>query len=296
MPPIADVGERDPRRLAGLAERVAERLERGDDLALRRADAADGPAGDAATPAAATFSLSSKMIRSASFLPMPGIDDEHGLVLGHDRELEVGGRAAADDRERDLRPDPGHRQQQVEEAELLGGPEAVQRLLVLADEVVRVELEPAARRGRGEDRRRREHPVADPADLDDERIGRDRADDALDRGDHRPMPSGRAALRGALGGAFDGLARGERLADGPLVARLARASIGAIAARSRTAAPSAVRSRPVPDRAVLAAQIAIASASAASSGRGRSLMPEHELDHPLDLLLVGGAVARRPRS
>jgi hypothetical protein len=32
------------------------------------------PGSTAATPAAATFSLSSKMIRSASFLPMPGID------------------------------------------------------------------------------------------------------------------------------------------------------------------------------------------------------------------------------
>ena len=29
------------------------------------------------------------MIRSASFLPMPGIDDEHRLVLLEDRELEV---------------------------------------------------------------------------------------------------------------------------------------------------------------------------------------------------------------
>ena len=39
-------------------------------------------------------------------------------------------------------------------------------------------------------------------------------------------------------------------------------------------------------------QTAIASASAASSGRGSSAHPEDELDHPLDLLLVGGAVAR----
>ena len=37
----------------------------------------------------------------------------------------------------------------------------------------------------GEDRRRREDPVADPADLDDQRIGGDGADDALDRCDHR---------------------------------------------------------------------------------------------------------------
>ena len=112
------------------------------------------------------------MIRSASFLPIPGIDDEDRLVLGHDRELEVGRRARADDRERDLRPDAGHGQQQREEPELLGGPEAVQRLLVLADEVVRVELERPPGLRRREDRRRREDPVADPADLDDERVER----------------------------------------------------------------------------------------------------------------------------
>ena len=47
-----------------------------------------------------------------------------------------------------------------------------------------------------------------------------------------------------------------------------------------------------PPRSVLATQVAIARASAASSGRGSSLMPEHQLDHPLDLLLVGRAVAR----
>ena len=83
------------------------------------------------------------MIRSASFLPMPGIDDQHRLVLLQDRELEVGGRPRADDRQRDLRADAGHRQQQVEEPELLGRAEPEQRLLVLAHEVVGVELQPA---------------------------------------------------------------------------------------------------------------------------------------------------------
>ena len=53
----------------------------------------------------------------------------------------------ADDREGDLRPDPVDGQQQGEEPELLGRPEAVQRLLVLADEVVGVELEDLGRAG-----------------------------------------------------------------------------------------------------------------------------------------------------
>ena len=70
------VGQRDPRRLARLGQRVAERLER-----RRRPRSRPPPTpGDRVAPApprcpaAATFSLSSKMIRSASFLPMPGID------------------------------------------------------------------------------------------------------------------------------------------------------------------------------------------------------------------------------
>ena len=67
--------------------------------------------------------------------------------------------------------------------------------------------------------------------------------------------------------------------------------IGATAARSITAAVAA----PTPEPSVLAAQTAIARASAASSGRGRSAMREDHLDHPLDLLLVGRAVARDRR-
>ena len=44
-----------------------------------------------------------------------------------------------------------------------------------------------------------EHPVADPADLDDERVERDRADAALDRGDHAAITDERTRA-GALGG------------------------------------------------------------------------------------------------
>ena len=88
------------------------------------------------------------MIRSASFLPIPGIDDEDRLVLLEDRELEVRRRPRPDDRQGDLGPDAGHGEQQVEEPELLGRPEPEQRLLVLADEVVGVELERPARASR----------------------------------------------------------------------------------------------------------------------------------------------------
>ena len=71
---------------------------------------------------------------------MPGIDDEDGLVAGHDRELKIGGWARADDGKGDLRADAVHREQQVEEPELLRRAEAVEGLLVLADEVIRVQL------------------------------------------------------------------------------------------------------------------------------------------------------------
>ena len=73
---------------------------------------------------------------------------------------------------------------------------------------------------RGEDRRRREHPVADPADLDDQRIG----------GDAPTTPStdaitGAAASEALRFAASRRSARlgGERLADGPLVAASRRA-------------------------------------------------------------------------
>ena len=130
---------------------------------------------------------------------MPGIDDEDRLVLLHDRELEVGGRPRADDGHRDLRAHAGHREQQREEPELLGRPEAVQRLQVLADDVVGEELQRAPGCADGEHRRRRVHPIADPTDLDDQRIERDRADDAVERGDHASVArSGRFAARRRL--------------------------------------------------------------------------------------------------
>ena len=88
------------------------------------------------------------MIRSASFLPMPGIDTSTAWSCCRIASWRSAVGREPDDRQRDLRPDAGHRQQQVEEPELLGRPEPEQRLLVLADEVVGVELEPAARRRR----------------------------------------------------------------------------------------------------------------------------------------------------
>ena len=104
LEPGADsrVVEREPRRLARLARRVAERLERRDDLALGRARRRP-TAEPAATPAAETFSLSSKMIRSASFLPMPGIDTSTAWSCCRIASWRSAVGREPDDRQRDLR-------------------------------------------------------------------------------------------------------------------------------------------------------------------------------------------------
>ena len=81
------------------------------------------------------------MIRSASFLPIPGIETRTAWSCWRIASWRSAVGRDADDRQGDLRPDAGHGEQQVEEPQLLGRPEAEQRLLVLADEVVRVELE-----------------------------------------------------------------------------------------------------------------------------------------------------------
>ena len=74
---------------------------------------------------------------------------EHRLVLLQDRELEVRRRARRRrSRARPSGPTPVTVSSRLKKPELLGRPEPEQRLLVLADEVVGVELEPAARLGR----------------------------------------------------------------------------------------------------------------------------------------------------
>ena len=252
-------------------------------------------------PAADTFSLSSKMIRSASFLPMPGIETRTAWSCWQDRELQVRDRAGADDRQGHLGADAGHGEQQVEEAQLLARPEPEQRLLVLADEVVGVELQARTGRRRRDHGGRREHPVADPADLDDERVGGDRADDALDAMRSRvgrPIRRLRVASRATPAWTPRCPSRPSSRASRERAPRARRArtavsprTIGATAARSMTEAfePGAVLTRS-PGRSALARQIAIARASAASSGVGTSASWRIDGDHPADLLLVRRAV------
>ena len=180
------------------------------------------------------------MIRSASFLPIPGIAVSTAWSPLEDRQLQVGHRPAADDREGDLRPDAGHRQEEVEEAELLGRPEAEQRLPVLADEVVGVELELRAGGRRADHRRRGEHPVADARHLDDEGIRGDRADEPSTE-----AITGRSRARASRDGA---LVR----ASCPAVVRLDGDAAVEGRARLRRRSPGAPVDRPLavggPDR------------------------------------------------
>ena len=125
------------------------------------------------------------MIRSASFLPIPGMDTRTAWSWAMIASWRSGVGRDPTIASATFGPDAVHGQQQREEPQLLGGSEAVERLLVLADEVERVQLEGLAGLGRGEHRGRREHAIAQPADLDDQRIGGDGADDPFDRCDHR---------------------------------------------------------------------------------------------------------------
>ena len=159
-----------------------------------------------------------------------------------------------------------------------GRPEPVQRLLVLAHEVVGVQLEPAAGLGGRQDGRRGEHAVADPADLDDERIGRDGAHDAVDRRDHAVAPSGpETPSRAAV------VLAGQRLADRPVVGGLATGDRG--------------DGRPIedarPDR--VAAPLAVGDADRDGQGVGGIVGRRHGVDARGRLRPSGRPAPCRPR-
>ena len=115
-----------------------------------------------------------------------------------------------------------------------------------------MQLEPAAGDGRREDRRRREDPVADPADLDDERVGSATAPtDALDRGDHGRCLASTGVSDARRGSASARFSRGEASRTRPLVAtgaRAARRSAAIGRARSVRHEPPRVALDPWPRR------------------------------------------------
>ena len=100
----------------------------------------------------------------------PGNRDEARDVLERDRAPQIGGRRAGHDRERHLRPDPGDRQQVLEELALGRLGEAVELERVLAH--VRVDLDGDLLRALRAPQRalRRGHEVADAVHVEDERV------------------------------------------------------------------------------------------------------------------------------
>ena len=142
-----------PATPARLAERIAQRLERRDDVALPHSAAGGGSRRARRHPRRSDLLPELEDDPLGELLADARDRDQHRLVTLEDGELEVRDRPAADDREGDLRADAGHGEQEREEAALFGCPEAVQRLQVLADEVVREDLEPGARPRSRQDRR-----------------------------------------------------------------------------------------------------------------------------------------------
>ena len=107
----------------------------------------------------------------------PLADPGHGLealrVAGGDRAQQLAGRAAREDRDRDLGADPRDRGQVAEQVALLLGGEAVELDRVVAGDQVGVQDRLlAARRHRLQRLGRDRQPVADPAGLDHDVVGR----------------------------------------------------------------------------------------------------------------------------
>ena len=104
-PPAAGSGSTARERLLGLDERVPELDER----VARDGVLPGGPRPPMGTgSAAASFSFSSSTIRSAVFLPIPGMASKRAASSSTIARRSSAGRRAGDDRERDLRPDAVH--------------------------------------------------------------------------------------------------------------------------------------------------------------------------------------------
>ena len=117
-------------------------------------------------------------------------------VAGGDGAQQVARRAAGEHRERHLRPDRLHADQQQEEVALLLGGEAVQQHRVVTHDQVRVRRHglPHARHVAQRLGRHRQ-PVADAAARDDDVVGAADRDRALEQRDHPTLVS--AAASGA---------------------------------------------------------------------------------------------------
>jgi hypothetical protein len=113
------VGEGRMRGGARLRQRVAQRLERCDDLGLGSAARPDGARLHRGHACRRHLFLQLEDDPLGELLADARDRHKDGLVAGHDRELKISCRARADDGKGDLGADAVHGEQQVEEPELL---------------------------------------------------------------------------------------------------------------------------------------------------------------------------------
>ena len=118
--------------------------------------------------------------------PDPGDRLEPRQIVTGDRAAQLGRRRPRDDRERHLRPDPGHAEEQLEELALVGARESVELERVLAD--VQVRLDGRLLADPRSDARRRRDQVADTADVEHDPGRRARGNGAAQARDHASLP------------------------------------------------------------------------------------------------------------
>src|SRR5262245_21371134 len=165
-------------RLAGLLGRQAEREQRLAHVRERPVDDHD--------LVAAELVLQVERDPLRDLLADPRHDGERLDVAGRDRPAERSGREHGQERERDLRPDAVHRDEEVEELALIRAREPIQDHRVVAHHHPRVHARrPADRRELRERGRRHEDVVADAADRDHDAAARALGDVAVEERDHR---------------------------------------------------------------------------------------------------------------
>ena len=129
------------------------------------------------------------MTRAASFLPTPDTAVRTPSISLEDGQLKVSHRPRRNHSKRDLGTHSSYRREQLEEAKLLCRAEAVQRLRVLAHQVVGVQPRICAFAQRGERGRPAEDAVTHPTCLDNGRIRREHDYSAFDERDHEASVS-----------------------------------------------------------------------------------------------------------
>ena len=127
-------------------------------------------------------------MRSAVFLPIPGIAWKRAESLSAIARWSSSGERARHDGERHLGPDAADAEELYEERALGCVGEAVELQSVLAHVEVRLDRHLGRAVGAPQDARGRAHQVADAGDVDDEPVERPAGRCAAKPGDHRSTP------------------------------------------------------------------------------------------------------------